>query len=364
MPDYYEQIKQLEKELKETKRNKRTEHHIGLVKAKIAKLRESIEKKSSSSKISPGYSVRRTGDASVILVGYPSTGKSSLLNCLTDANSQVEEYAFTTLSVIPGIMKYNFASIQILDVPGIIEGAALGRGRGKEVLSVIRNADLAIIIVDATKHSQYYSIIQELFYAGIRINKKKPDVIINKTTSSGIRIWKSVKLTKLNDRTIKEILREFKIVNAEITIREDISDDDLIDVIEGNKKYMPGIVVVNKTDLIDEVKTQKIIAEINPDLFVSATKNINIDKLKELIFTKLEFIRVYLKEPGKDPDLDVPLIIKKNSTIGDVCERLHKDMLNQFKFARVWGKSAKFDGQIFSKNHVLIDNDILEIHLS
>src|SRR3989338_3515637 len=88
-----------------------------------------------------------------------------------------------------------------------------------------------------------------------------------------------------------------------------------------------------------------------------------IGLLKELIFEKMDFMRVCLKEPKKDADTEKPLIIKRNSTIEDVCNKLHKDFAKKFKFARVWGKSAKFSGQKLFLKHVLLDKDILEIHL-
>jgi len=124
MPDYNERIKELEEELRKTPYNKRTQHHIGLVKAKIARLREAQEKRSSSGKKSTGYSIRKSGDATVIMVGYPSVGKSTLLNKLTNAESDVAHYEFTTLTVVPGLLNYKHAKIQLLDVPGIVRRAS------------------------------------------------------------------------------------------------------------------------------------------------------------------------------------------------------------------------------------------------
>src|SRR3989344_3138041 len=147
MADYTKQIKDLQDELKKTKYNKATQGHIGIVKAKIAQLKEKQEMRTSkkTGRSEHGYSVRKSGDATVLLLGFPSSGKSTLLNTLTGAQSVVAAYAFPTLSVIPGIMEYKQAKIQILDVPGIVSGAASGRGRGREVLAVIRNADLVLI---------------------------------------------------------------------------------------------------------------------------------------------------------------------------------------------------------------------------
>ncbi len=364
MPDYSDQIKELEAELKKTKYNKATQGHIGLVKAKLALLKEKQDSRTQkkTGKSDHGYSVRKSGDATVLLLGFPSTGKSTLLNRLTDAKSEVAAYAFTTLTVIPGMMEYKQADIQILDVPGIVSGAASGRGRGKEVLAVIRNADLVLIVVDVLHPEQYPAILREVWESGIRINKTKPEVYIKKTSKGGIQIGKTVPL-EVNDETLARILQEFKINNAEVLIRSPVDVDDFIDCIEGNKKYLPAIVCLNKVDLVSAEQISRIKKEINADIAVSAEQNLNLSLLKELIFQKLDFMRLYLKEPKKEADMGEPLIITRRSTIGDVCNKLHRDFAQKFKFARVWGKSAKFPGQRLMLPHVLEDGDILEIHL-
>ena len=145
----FKRLKELEEELRTTKYNKRTEHAIGLLKAKIARLREEIEKeRKKARKKGKGFSIKKTGDATVVLVGFPSVGKSTLLNKLTNAKSKVGAYDFTTLNTIPGTMEYENAKIQIIDIPGLILGASTGSGRGKEVLSAVRVADLIIIITN------------------------------------------------------------------------------------------------------------------------------------------------------------------------------------------------------------------------
>ncbi|MBS3126596.1 GTP-binding protein [Candidatus Woesearchaeota archaeon] len=365
MVDYLNQIKELEDELRKTKYNKATQGHIGIVKAKIAQLKEKQESRTvkKTGKSEHGYSVRRSGDATVLLLGFPSTGKSTLLNKLTGAQSEVAAYAFTTLTVIPGIMEYKQAKIQILDVPGIVSGAASGKGRGKEVLAVIRNADLVLIVVEVNHPEHYPAILGEVWESGIRINKTKPEVYIKKTSKGGIQIGKTVPLDT-NDETFQKILREFKINSAEILIRSVIDVDDFIDCIEGNKKYLPAIICISKADMADASTVSKVKKEINADIAISAEQDLNIISLKELIFEKLNFIRIYLKEPRKEADVKVPLIIFKNATIEDVCTKLHKDFVKKFRFARVWGKSAKHAAQKVSLKHVLGDQDILELHIS
>lgn len=362
MPDYNEKIKELEKELSTTKYNKATQGHIGLVKAKLAVLKEKQVSRAKTGRSDYSYTVRKSGDATVLLLGFPSTGKSTVLNKLTGAKSEVAAYDFTTLSVIPGVMEYNQAKIQILDVPGIVSGAASGKGRGREVLNVIRNADLVLIIVDIQHPEQYHSILKEIWESGIRINKSPPDVYIKKTPKGGIQIGKTVKIDMTNE-SIAQILREFKINNANVLIRSVIDEDDFIDCIDGNKKYLSAITCISKMDLVNAGQVEKIKKELNADIVISAEKDINIVSLKELIFQKLDFIRVYMKEPKKEADMMAPMILPRYSSIQDACLKLHRDFPGKFKFARVWGKSTKFPGQKLMLGHTLADGDILELHM-
>src|SRR3989344_3181898 len=152
-----DRIQELEAELKKTKYNKKTQSSIGILKAKIAQLKE--KQTSRKGPATSGYAVSKTGDATAILVGFPSVGKSTLLNTLTGTKSEVAAYEFTTLTVIPGLLKYKGTKIQILDVPGIVEGAASGRGRGKEVLQMARNADLVILLLDVF-HPEHHEVLQ------------------------------------------------------------------------------------------------------------------------------------------------------------------------------------------------------------
>ena len=362
--DASDRLAAFEEELKTTKYNKRTQGSVGLLKAKISRLKEEKQKRASSGKKGEGYAVKKSGDATVILVGFPSVGKSTLLNSLTNADSLVAAYAFTTLTVIPGTMHYKQARIQILDVPGIVEGAASGRGRGREVLAVAQNADLALIVIDVFHPLHYKAILNELREANIRINREKPKIKISKREKGGLNIWSTVKLTKIDRDTIAGILRELRMNSADVIIREDIDADDVIDVIEGNKRYIPAIIVVNKVDLATETELKKIKDIMKPDLYISAETKKGLDELKDMIFNKLSFIRIYCKEIGKNADLEEPIILFKGAKLKDVCDKLHRDFVSKFKFARLWGTSVKFDGQkVLNIEHEVKDKDIIEIHL-
>ncbi|MBI1970761.1 GTP-binding protein [Candidatus Woesearchaeota archaeon] len=363
MPDYDVQIQELEKELASMQYNKRTQHHYGLVRAKIAKLRETQQKRSSGGKKGEGYAVKKSGDATVILIGFPSAGKSTLLNALTGTKSAVAAYAFTTLTVIPGLLEYRHAKIQILDVPGIVHGAASGRGRGKEVLAVMRTADLCIIILDVNHPDHLPALQKEIYDAGLRLNQRFPDVKIAKKSRGGVDIASTVLLNAIDTETCTGILKEFRIFNADVVIREDITVDQFIDVVEANKKYLPAIVVINKMDMVDKKTLDAVQKKTRADLCISAEHHHHIEELKELIFQKLAFIRVYCKEQRKKADLDVPMIMLKGSTISDMCSKLHRDFVAKFKYARVWGASAKFPGQKHHLPHILVDGDVVELHI-
>ena len=144
-----EKIKAIQDEMAKTQINKATEHHIGLLKAKIAKLKREqeadITKKSGMKQ--DGFDVRRSGDATVVFIGLPSVGKSTLLNKMTGAKSTVGAFQFTTLTVVPGMMEYRGAKIQVLDLPGIIKGGIIRQRTRKENPVCCKNSRSCNIIV-------------------------------------------------------------------------------------------------------------------------------------------------------------------------------------------------------------------------
>jgi len=233
-----EQIKAIEEEILKTQYNKATQHHIGRLKAKMARLKQEQEKRrSASGGGGKGYSVKKSGNATVAVVGFPSVGKSTLLNKLTNAESDVAAYAFTTIDVIPGIMYYNFAKIQILDLPGLIRDDSKGKGRGREVLSVVRNADLILFVLDVYE-TNVEVLKRELEATGIRLDTRPPDVVITKTDRGGILVKPTVQLTKIDEELAKDIVSEYGHVNAEVVIRQDVTEDELIDALAGYRVYM------------------------------------------------------------------------------------------------------------------------------
>ncbi|MEM2137743.1 MAG: GTP-binding protein [Candidatus Anstonellaceae archaeon] len=353
-----EKLKLLEDELARTQKNKATEYHIGILKAKIAALKREIIAPKKSGVKTGGFDVKKSGDATVVFIGLPSVGKSTLLNALTGAKSKTASYAFTTLTCIPGVMEYGGAKIQLLDLPGIIAGAKEGKGRGREVLAVARNADLVLILLDVFQPGILPAIKEELAGIGIRLDEKPPQIYLTKKLRGGVEINSTVKLTKLNEKMILGVLNEYGVHNGAIVFREDASVEQLIDVMAANRKYIPSLVVLNKVDMVSDDYLSKIPFEFVP---VSAEKSQNIEVLKKAIFDRLKMMRVYTKPRMEEADLKEPMMMRTGATIEDACNRLHRDLVRDFKYALVWGKSAKFPGQKVGLEHVLQEGDIFSI---
>ncbi len=341
--DIQDRITQIEKEIRETPYHKGTEHHIGKLRARIARLEDELaETRSRKTGGGAPFAVKKQGDATIVFVGFPSVGKSTLLNALTSANSRVAPFAFTTLTVIPGMMDYRGARLQIFDLPGLVGGAAKGKGRGREILSVVRASDLLILIIEAGKEEQLKEIYSELYQAGVRINQNAPQIIIKKKLKGGIHT---------NYPLAATVAGEFRIVNAEIIIKGQTSLEQIIDAFLGNRVYVPAVVVVNKIDLRPNIKKD------DQWVYISSQNNLNLETLKEAIWEKLQLMRVYLKSPDKEVDTDKPLILKNGQTVADAIKKISTDIV--VKEARVSGKSVKYPNQKVSLTHRLADEDIL-----
>ncbi len=362
MSSIEEQITEVEDEIRKTQYNKATQRHIGRLRAKIAVLRLERETRAKGKGAGPGYSVRKSGHATVGLVGYPSVGKSTLLTSLTSAESVAAAYDFTTVSIIPGMLRWSGASIQILDMPGLVPGASTGRGRGREVLSVVRSTDLVLFLVDP-EHTNLRALITELESSGVRLNTRPPKIVVTTHDRGGLTIASTVKLTHLAGGLAAEIAREFGMHNGHIVFREDATADQLIDVLAGNRVYIDAILGVNKAETLSEEERKRLRADLAPfdPIFISAKNRVGLDNLVEKVGRALRFVRIYVKPPGRPPDRNDPVILRTGSTISDLLRRLPGDLQRTFRAAQIWGPSARFPGQTVGRAHVLRDEDVVTV---
>jgi len=359
-------IKDIEDEMARTQINKATMGHICQLKAKLAKYKREILSDATGKGgggAGEGFDVRSTGDARIGFVGFPSVGKSTLLTSLTDVYSEAASYEFTTLTCIPGIKYWKGAKIQLLDLPGIIEGANDGKGRGKQVIGVARTCSCIIIVLDAMKTlKQKKTIEKELEGVGIRLNKTPPNIVVKKKERGGLNVAVSTRLTQLDEDSIRTILAEYRILSADVRINCDATPDELIDVIEGNRVYMPCVYALNKIDAIsmEELDILDAVPHYCP---ISSHHKWNLDGLMDMVFDYLHMTRVYTKPKGQMPDYTAPVIIRgtETPTVERFCKKIHRTLINDFKYAWVWGASVKHNPMRVGKAHVLKDEDVIQL---
>jgi len=289
---------------------------------------------------------------------------------MTGVQSEAAAYEFTTLTCIPGVILYNDAKIQLLDLPGIINGAAQGKGRGRQVIATARSADLILMVLDATKDdAQRQLLTKELEDVGIRLNKRRPNISVIRTKTGGLKFNATVPVTELSREIVHSILQQYKIFNVDVVVHEDASIDDFIDILEETgtapRKYCKCLYVYNKIDMLSLAMVDQL-ARQPYSVVISVNKKLNLDGLLERLWAELEIVRVYTKKKGMFPEFKDPMIItpqrgNKTCTIENAVGMLHKSLLEEFKSAMIWGTSVRLSPQICGAKHELQDEDVMQI---
>lgn len=203
---------------------------------------------------------------------------------------------------MPGVLYHKGAKIQIIDLPGIIQGAKDGKGRGRQVIAAARSCQLIFIVLDVLKPLTDKGIIEEeLEGFGIRLNKEPPNITFKKKERGGLNITNTVPLTNIDHDEVRAVCNEYRINSADIAFRCDATVDDLIDIIEGNRIYIPCIYVLNKIDQIT-IEELDMIYRIDHCVPISAKEGWNYDELLDTMWKYLDLVRVYTKPKGLQPD--------------------------------------------------------------
>lgn len=257
-----EKIRALENMLRTCPSHKGCESLRQQLKQRLSKLK-ALQKSRKSKKGSSKAQIKKEGAARVVIIGATNSGKSTLLNKLTNAKALVAEYEFTTKEPEVGTLDYNGIKIQVIEIPAIVENFNR-TASGPEFLALVKEADIIILTYK---------------------NEQDKNLVIKE-------LWKN-----------------------------------------------------------------------NIELPIIYYNNEDVDQIKELIWKNLKLVYVFTKMPGKKPDYP-PIALPRNSTIEDLARTIHKDFLAKFKFAKIFGKSAKFEkGQQVGLKHELQDGDVVEIHL-
>jgi hypothetical protein len=303
-----EKIEALEEMLRIMPKHKGTDRLQGDLKARIAKLRREPEKK--GAKRGFGYAVHREGAGQIALVGPPNTGKSSLVRMLTKARPDVADYPFTTREPVPGMMPFEDIAFQLVDLPAVSEEHV-----EHWVFDIVRQADMVWIVVDS---SEPFGQMEQA----------------------------------------RRLLEERRI--GLYPAGADPPKDERLDY-----KHKKAVVVVTGMDRPGAGETVEVLEAILekrwPLMPVSCVTGRGLEDLRLRTFSDMGIMRVYTKQPGRPPDMGQPFTLMRGASVADLAERIHKEVREKLRFARIWGKSA-FDGQTVQRDHVLSEGDVVEIH--
>lgn len=352
-------------------KHKGTSKLLANVKRRIAELERELEKSKARRKGSrAGFAIPKEGAGQIVIIGPPNVGKSSLLSSVTNARPEISPLPFTTQRPTPGMLQYEDIQFQLVEAPAIVEGASEGRMEGTQILSLARNADGLIIMVDLSENAleQFAMVSSELESTGILIEKPEGEVeIIRRAYGVGIQIIGGGTLVDCTSEEIKRLLNSYRITSALVKISGKVKLDDIEDSLFSSNIYRPTIIIANKLDSPSAEINFKILkgalrGRNLPLMAVSCLNNAGLEKLGENIFRMLEVIRVYTKEPSSKNPSERPLVVKNGTSVLDVAKKLHSEMYKGFKYARIWGPSAKYLGEKVGSGHILMDGDIVEIH--
>jgi len=306
-----DKVKYLEEMLSTIPKHKGTDHLRADLRKKLSKLKTAATSKTVTKKQISPYHISKEGAGQIVIIGCTNAGKSSLVAAQTNAAPEVSEVPFTTWTPTPGMMAIENIQVQLIDTPPFSEDYI-----DPEFLNLIRRVDLVLIMIDL-----HANPVQELeFVIGKLIeNRIAPQHLEGKVEAEGFLL------------------------------------------------YVPCLVLVNKFDSEEYAEHyeifQELLEEEHPLIPGSAQTGYNLDVLKQAIFEKLEVIRVYSKAPGKEPDKSAPFVAEKGIRLSEFAGKVHKDFQENLKSAKIWGTSADFPGQMVSRDHVLEDEDVVELQM-
>ncbi len=368
-----EKIQALEEFLSAVPKHKGTENLVAWVRRKLSELRKELEEKRSRRGGSggPTFFIEKEGAAQVVILGFPSSGKSSVLRALTNAKPAVGQVPFTTKMPVPGMMMFEDIQIQLIDTPAFVEGVSKGAvWWGTRLLGLARNADGLLIVLDASNNPvrQLEIMVKELTDSGIYLVRPRGQVqIIRGRSQQGVRVVVNGKLIGCTAEDVRKLLESYRLYNSEVRIIGEVSLDEVERAIFERVTYKPSLILLNKVDLITENQLSSLTetlrnlipgVEVVP---VSAAHMRGFENVPRLVFKMLNLIRVYTKEPNTDTHSPKPLILKEGSTVEDAIKEIREEFLRFFRYARIWGPSAKYPGEKVGLSHKLMDKDIIEI---
>ncbi len=305
-----EKVEALREMLAVMPKHKGTDKLQADIKRRIAQLKEQAKKAPAAARQVPQWVIDKVGAGQVPVIGPPNAGKSALIARVTHADVRVAEYPFTTQSPIPAMMPFENIQIQLVDTPAWCEDFDVGW-----IPELARRADACLLVADLS-------------------NASAPDAV-------------AYILDGMESR--------------DVVLAGQVPDER-----EGFEVYIPTLLVGNKADApgAGEVlqRLQERFGARLPICSISVETGQGIDEFKRALFDVMKITRVFTKQPGKEADLGEPFVLPTGSTVHELARKIHKEILENFKYARLWGESGRFQGQRIGEDHVLVDGDIVELH--
>ncbi|MCH1771660.1 MULTISPECIES: TGS domain-containing protein [Metallosphaera] len=333
-----EKIKAIQDFLSSVPKHKGTENLVYWAKRRLSELREESEKQRRKSKGGGlSFFVEKEGAGQVLVLGREEL-KNPLVRRLTNVKQDPKDYP------VPAMTFFEDAPIQLVNPPQIILDSRLIVSK---LLGLARNADSILFVVE--DQEEFTRMREFLENNNILLGKPKGKVIIERFRSSkeGLRIVMMGKLTGTTEDQVKNYLREFGIKSAVVKIVGEVTLDDVEKSLFEAITFKPAVVASVRPFQVPGIPVVNVA---------------DLDVLRRELYLSLDVIRIYTKEPMEEPTKD-PMFMKRGSTVMDVAQKLHSQLSENFKYARVWGKSARFPGQRVGEDHVLEDKDIVEIHV-
>ena len=281
------------------------------LKTKISETKEEVEtERKNPKKAGVSYKIPRQGAGQVLLLGGPNAGKSRLLTRLTRATPEVAPYPFTTREPYAGMMEWEDVRVQLIDTPPITPDYLEGWQT-----SMVRSADACVLIVDLADDDGPFAA----------------DAVIERLAQ------------------VKTVL-----------IGEPPAENP-----DPSVQHVRTLMAANKLDADGAADRLEIVREMFAERFsihaLDAESGNGLETLRTAIYQFLNKIRVYTKRPGKPAEMDSPYTCPVGSTVAQMAELVHRDLAEKLKSARIWGQGA-FDGQTVTRDHVLHDKDVVELH--
>ena len=282
--------------------------NLGVFKLQIQELERMIaeirEKPKARGRQYDPFHIPISGDGRIALFGLSNVGKSTLMNAITNTDVKTGGYLHTTREALAGTCEYEDVRIQIVDLPGFLDFRE-DWSISKQIVRVTRTSDAIMMVIDLSM----------------------------------------------------DIDRQYEFLMKQLT------DSKLI--VDGETPYKISI-IATKGDLPgSKERYQELLTKTDFDVCpITIKSDESLENLRNTLFKQLEIIRVYTKKPGGKADLQKPFVLPVGATVEDVTKKIHTSFIKHFRYARVWGDSAQFEGQKVYLEHSLKDKDILEITVS